>query len=318
MKSIQLSLIRTDGNTQSRAALSDDVVCEYAQFMADGVEFPPIVVYHDGSNYWLADGFHRCFAARKHGRLEIASDVRTGTREDALWFALGANKANGIRPSKGDIKHAVELALRTWPGKTQREIAAQVGCDQAHVSRLKEQFMSSHKLPDAPATVTGRDGKIYPTTKPRKKVEQVPLGGDGDENKQGDGVCQKAKPEKMAAEDRAKQITALTKQGMVPPQIAGEIGISEQQVRNIARAHEIVLADAAFKRAGRFSDYGPATRTVDSIVSSTMITESVPLNGMPADVASKLLERLDDAYAALSAFRTKLRRIANGNASQKA
>lgn len=176
---VSLSSIRTDGDTQSRAAISGDTVAEYADAMRDGATFPPITLFHDGSNYWLADGFHRVVASRRFGATEIDADVQIGTREDALWFAIGANKVNGIRPNKGDVKHAVELALRTWPEKTQQAIAEQVGCGQQRVSEIRRQFTESGELP---TTVTGKDGKTYPTTKTRatkvKAEQDVPAGDD--------------------------------------------------------------------------------------------------------------------------------------------
>jgi hypothetical protein len=73
-----------------------------------------------------------------------------------------------------DVRAAVEKALRTWPDKTQQAIADQVGCSQQYVARLKDQFTTSSKLPEAPATVTGKDGKTYPTRKPRQKPEPEP------------------------------------------------------------------------------------------------------------------------------------------------
>lgn len=180
---VSLSSIRTDGDTQSRAAISGDTVAEYADAMRDGATFPPITLFHDGSNYWLADGFHRVVASRRFGATEIDADVQIGTREDALWFAIGANKVNGIRPNKGDVKHAVELALRTWPEKTQQAIADQVGCGQQFVSTVKREFTHMRELTETPATVTGRDGKTYPTTKNKAtkvKAEQDVCAGDDD------------------------------------------------------------------------------------------------------------------------------------------
>ena len=59
MKKLNLDAIRLDGETQARVALDSTQVAEYAEAMRDGDKFPPIVVFHDGSDYWLADGFHR-------------------------------------------------------------------------------------------------------------------------------------------------------------------------------------------------------------------------------------------------------------------
>ena len=69
-KKLNLAVIRIDGGTQARAKIDDDVVQEYAAHMRDGDQFPPITVFHDGSDYWLGDGFHRYFAT-KIGRAHV-------------------------------------------------------------------------------------------------------------------------------------------------------------------------------------------------------------------------------------------------------
>src|SRR5688500_13986666 len=94
---VALHSIRTDAGTQVRAAINEDVVAEYADLMAGGVAFPPVVIFHDGSAAYLADGFHRVLAARRIGAASIVADVRAGTTTDALWYALGANNTNGQR-----------------------------------------------------------------------------------------------------------------------------------------------------------------------------------------------------------------------------
>lgn len=65
---------------------------------------------------------------------------------------------------KGQLYGNVQLprALRPCPEKTQQAIADQVGCAQSFVAKTKSQFITSDKQPDAPATVTGKDGKVYP------------------------------------------------------------------------------------------------------------------------------------------------------------
>ena len=103
-------------------------------------------------------------------------------------FRFEANRENALRPTRGDVRHAVELALRTWPEKTQQAIADQVGCHLSYVARIKGEFSTSRKL-DAPATVTGKDGKVYPTTKPRKEIWEAmrPTGGNSVSTSLSDG-----------------------------------------------------------------------------------------------------------------------------------
>src|SRR5262245_28841978 len=69
---VPLQRIRTDGGTQARAGLDEATVAEYAatwqtlSYQQNGLDkMPRIVVYHDGSDYWLADGFHRVEAYKR-------------------------------------------------------------------------------------------------------------------------------------------------------------------------------------------------------------------------------------------------------------
>lgn len=86
--------------------------------------------------------------------------------------------AGHLHLSKGDKERAIVLALEKFPGKTQAEIARQVECCQQYVQRIKSEFTTSSKL-EVPTTVTGKDGKSYPTSKPRKPspvpAEEPPL-----------------------------------------------------------------------------------------------------------------------------------------------
>ena len=89
-------------------------------------------------------------------------------------------------PNRGDVKHAVELALRTWPEKTQQAIAEQVGCSQGYVSQRKADVIASNNV-DFPAARTDSLGRNQPTTKTkatRVKAEQAVFDGD-DEGRDG-------------------------------------------------------------------------------------------------------------------------------------
>ena len=63
---------RTDERCQPRVSLSTDLIGEYADAMKAGEQFPPVVAFHDGEAIWLADGFHRIYAAKQAG---VAADV---------------------------------------------------------------------------------------------------------------------------------------------------------------------------------------------------------------------------------------------------
>ena len=153
---LSLDQLVTDAGTQVRSAIDDEVVDEYVQALADGAQFPPVVVFRADGAEMLADGYHRVFAYRKAGRSEIPADVYHGTREDALWFALGANRAHGQRLSGADKRRAIELAYRAWPDLSQVRIAAQVGCAQPYVGEVRAQLKATFELPDRVVGVDGR------------------------------------------------------------------------------------------------------------------------------------------------------------------
>ena len=106
-KVLKLGEIRTDGDTQSREKLDQAQVKHYSDLMKMGVVFEAPVVFFDGSSYWLADGFHRYFAHKANGALEIACAVREGTVDDARFYGISANGAHGLRPKPGDLRKSV-------------------------------------------------------------------------------------------------------------------------------------------------------------------------------------------------------------------
>lgn len=108
MKNVNINAIRIDGGTQARASLNESIVAEYADNLA---ALPPIILFYDGSDYWLADGFHRYHAYRRANKASIAAGVREGTCQDAKLFAAGANGDHGLRRTNEDKRRAVEMVL---------------------------------------------------------------------------------------------------------------------------------------------------------------------------------------------------------------
>ena len=159
MKKLKLDQIIIDAGTQTRAKLNEDTIEDYAEAMTEGGKFPLIAVFTDGANYILADGFHRYMAAKKNGWVDIEVDLHKGTRIDALWYSLGANKANGQRMNHDDKRNSIMLALRDFPKKTQGEIAQHVGCSREWVNKVFGQVVNTSQ---PGRTVTGKDGKSYP------------------------------------------------------------------------------------------------------------------------------------------------------------
>ena len=142
MKKLNLLTIRIDGQTQARVALNQEQVVEYSEHMKDGDKFPPIIVFHDGSDYWLADGFHRYFATKANGLVSIEAEVKEGTKRDALLYAFGANGRRGLQLSHEDKRSIVKRMLEDeeWSQWTNAEIARHVGVSKMTVGRIKTQL----------------------------------------------------------------------------------------------------------------------------------------------------------------------------------
>lgn len=150
MTELLVAVIRIDGGTQSRVEIDQDLVNEYAAQMRDFVELPPPVVFFDGSEYWLADGFHRYHAGRSIPLEVMEFDVRTGTRRDAQLYSFGANASHGKRRNNADKRKAVlaMLADTEWSQWSSREIAR--ACSVHH--QMVERFRTESSLDDHPVT----------------------------------------------------------------------------------------------------------------------------------------------------------------------
>ena len=142
MTLISLSDIQ-DGGAQMRVEMKPDVVREYADDMAAGTVFPPVVVYHDGTNYWLGDGFHRVEAARKLERETIDADVRDGGARQAILHGIGSNASHGLRRTQADKRRAIERLLRDeeWSKWSNRKIAKAAGVDHKTVEKVRRELL---------------------------------------------------------------------------------------------------------------------------------------------------------------------------------
>lgn len=139
---IPVEQIVVDGGTQSRSRLYDDTVSEYAEDMLLGDVFPPVIVFFDGAQYWLADGFHRVAAAKQAQFTEILAKVNQGNQRDAILFSTGANAEHGLRRTNSDKRRAVIRLLRDpeWSKWSHEEIARQAVVSPAFIRKIINQI----------------------------------------------------------------------------------------------------------------------------------------------------------------------------------
>lgn len=175
-----IAKIRTDGGTQSRVKLDESVIEEYAEAMENGAKFPPVVLFSDKIDHWLAHGFHRKEAAEKAGLTRIEAEIRPGSLLDAQWYSFGVNKIHGLRRSNEDKQAAVRGALEHEKGRERSAgaIAEHCGVSDTLVLAIKKKMAEQGSGPrvldltgeSEGEKVTGKDGKKYPARMPTKKT----------------------------------------------------------------------------------------------------------------------------------------------------
>jgi uncharacterized ParB-like nuclease family protein len=160
-KTIKLDDIRIDGGTQPREAIDESLIAEYAEAIDD---LPPLIVFYDGTDYWLADGFHRWHAANRLGRKTIDCDVRKGDRRAAVLFSVGANADHGKRRTNADKRKAVQTLLDDpeWAKWSDREIAKACRVSHDTVATLRPKIVTGDSASEkAPVRVyTSKSGKV--------------------------------------------------------------------------------------------------------------------------------------------------------------
>ena len=127
---LSVDLPRIDGDTQSRVAINEDTVADYAEVISnsDGDwPFPSLDVFHDGTDYYVADGFHRFLAAQRSKRGTFPCRIHKGTAKDARIFGMTANDTHGLRMTRADKRACVEWLLDCGDKMTQVAISKAAG-----------------------------------------------------------------------------------------------------------------------------------------------------------------------------------------------
>lgn len=157
---LDLDLIRIDGGTQSRVQLNEETVSEYRDAYLAGAEFPPVVVFYDGTDRWLADGFHRYFGAKNAGRTTIHENITPGSRRDAVLYSLGCNANHGLKRTNADKRKAVELMLADdeWAAWSDNKIAQACGVSDKTVAAVRSSHFGNSEVTLAERTYTTKHG----------------------------------------------------------------------------------------------------------------------------------------------------------------
>lgn len=139
MKKMNLLALVLDQKLQSRVAIDEETVQDYAEAIQNGEEFPPVLVYFDGVNYYLTDGYHRYHAHKRAEKATILCDVVNGTFRDAVLHATSVNSKHGMRRTTADKRKAVATLLDDfeWSTWSNAEIAKQCGVSAPFVASIR-------------------------------------------------------------------------------------------------------------------------------------------------------------------------------------
>jgi hypothetical protein len=183
VEAIPIELIVLHDDTQPRVKFTqEEIAADYAKLMAEGREFPPVDVFFDGEEYWLADGYHRLMAAEGLGWEEIDCTVHDGDLADAIWFSCSVNATHGLRRTREDVQLAIERALKhpKSVGQTNVDIANHVGCSDKTVAAVKQRLIVVSEIP-RPQSIVDRNGveRVLPAKPeplpPASEPEQIDL-----------------------------------------------------------------------------------------------------------------------------------------------
>jgi predicted RNA methylase len=142
--SLAIAQIRRDGGTQTREKLDLSHVATLVEALEDGNEFDPAIVFYDGTDYWLGDGFHRCQSKEDAGHEDILVIIHQGTRRDAVLYSCGANATHkAAKPrTRADKRRAVLMLLNDpeWKEWSSKEIARRCKVSDFLVNQIREEL----------------------------------------------------------------------------------------------------------------------------------------------------------------------------------
>lgn len=163
MQSLKLDQIRIDGGTQSRVAIDEQTVSDYADLYRSDVDLKPVIVFFDGATYWLADGFHRFWANKRINSDYVFAYVHQGTQRDAQWYSFGANSEHGLRRTREDVAQILKRIFtdEKWVETPDSEIASHTGIPRRTINRHRDAHLGQMAKIESGKRKVKRNGTTY-------------------------------------------------------------------------------------------------------------------------------------------------------------
>jgi len=217
-KSLSVDVINISGGTQSRLKIDEEYIDEIYENMKEGRLYPPVTVFFDGKEYWLADGFHRLHATRKNGKVSIECNITNGLLREAILYSKTANNKHGKRFSLADKIHNAQELIGDfeWGEWSNREIGRI--CDLSHVTIAK---LRIGKVPEK-VKFLDKDGEVKTrVTKPEKPAKTFDVATPAtpatpvDDGKQQEAID-------FLVQENEKLSDQLAVKGAADPELAGK------------------------------------------------------------------------------------------------
>jgi len=280
MRKINIADIRVNGGTQSRAEINKETVAEYAEAIEAGAQFPAIVVFYDGSTYWLADGFHRYEAHSRARAYDVMADVRQGTQRDAILHSVGANAAHGLRRTNDDKRRAVMVLLNDpeWSAWSANQIAKQCGVSHTFVNGLKSSLETNSSeartyTTKHGTTATMNTANIGAGSNPVQDVTTPePQENKGETAESADEVTTPSNPaqDQSAPDPHRKGISTLTREGL-EDEVAGlRAALADEAAARKKSADEVVELKERVKELSSDNQGATISRLQNQIASLKM------------------------------------------------
>jgi hypothetical protein len=257
-ENLSLDLLRIDGDTQNRAGINEDTVADYAELIQEaGGEwpFPPLDVFHDGTDYFTADGFHRQLGAVRAKRSSAPCNIHKGTAKDAKIFGMTANDRHGLRMTRAEKRACVCWLLDNGGKMTQAEIATKAGV----TSRAVRQIVADRNAESLQGKLTPpkQDSKRKTSSNTPSRGGNEPAAARGPEP---EPIDQDEPDDLDTAEPTDAEILGTNGENFSPPSPAGASGKKASGAKPAVSGPD---CKALFKEYDRA--IGPLVRLVDRI-----------------------------------------------------
>ena len=228
MKTLPIDQINPTPAELARIGPCSDTLARYTELIQEGVELPPVTVFHDGEVYWLADGRHRLEARKRLGYADIQMEVRPGTERDAQLHAFKANQSHGLPARQSDRKKIARILLddEEWKNWSDRKIAELSGLSHPTVGKMREALVK-FTTPSAPSKTV--------SITPRVKTESASSTKDDGSNSEPESYMESYDPTEDELKGMVQLVAQLTADNeRLREQIAlGNLSIPEDERINI-------------------------------------------------------------------------------------